>query len=161
MMKLPKVRKSIKSFTGLEHRLEKVSNIRGIEFYNDSKATNVEATITSLGSFNKPIILILGGRDKGGDFKKLRKPVLGKVKHVLLIGEAKEKIKKDLNNQIPMSSVTNLKEAVEKGFALASPGEIVLLAPACTSFDMFNNFEERGQIFKKEVLSFEGKIKNG
>jgi len=155
------IRESIKSFKGLEHRLEKVSNIKGVEFYNDSKATNVEAAITSIGSFKQPIILILGGRDKGGDFKKLRKPVLEKVKKVLLIGEAKEKIKEALNNSIPMSYVTTLEEAVEEGFASANPGEIVLLAPACTSFDMFSNFEERGKIFKKEVFSLEGKINNG
>lgn len=154
------IRESIKSFKGLEHRLEKVSNIRGVEFYNDSKATNVEAAITSIGSFNQPIILILGGRDKGGDFKKLRNPVQERVKKILLIGEAKEKIKRDLKNDIPMSDVTTLEEAVEEGFASAKPGEIVLLAPACTSFDMFQNFEERGNIFKKEVFSLEEKINN-
>ncbi|MCJ7581580.1 MAG: UDP-N-acetylmuramoyl-L-alanine--D-glutamate ligase, partial [Candidatus Aminicenantes bacterium] len=154
------IRESIKNFKGLEHRLEKVSNIRGVEFYNDSKATNVEAAITSIGSFNQPIILILGGRDKGGDFKKLRTPVQEKVKKVLLIGEAKEKIKNDLNNDIPMSYVTSLEEAVVEGFASADPGEIVLLAPACTSFDMFRNFEDRGNIFKKEVFSLKEKINN-
>jgi len=154
------IRESIKSFGGLEHRLEKVSNIRGIEFYNDSKATNVEAAITSIGSFNQPIILILGGRDKGSDFKKLRKPVQERVKKVFLIGEAKDKIKDALKNYIPMSFVASLEEAVAEGFASANPGEIVLLAPACTSFDMFSNFEERGKIFKKEVYSLEEKINN-
>ncbi len=154
------IRDSIKSFPGLEHRLEKVSDIRGIEFYNDSKATNVEAAITSIGSFNQPILLILGGRDKGSDFKKLRKPVQERVKKVFLIGEAKEKIKEALNNDVPMSNVSSLKEAVAEGFASANHGEIVLLAPACTSFDMFSNFEERGKIFKKEVYSLEEKINN-
>lgn len=157
---VPLIRESIKNFQGLEHRLEKVSNIRGVEFYNDSKATNVEAAITSIISFNQPIILVLGGRDKGSDFKKLRKPVLERVKKIFLIGEAKEKIKRALKNYIPMSYVTSLKEAVVEGFASANPGEIVLLAPACTSFDMFRNFEERGKIFKKEVYSLEEKINN-
>ncbi len=157
---VPLIRESIKNFQGLEHRLEKVSNIRGVEFYNDSKATNVEAAITSIVSFNQPIILVLGGRDKGSDFKKLRKPVLERVKKIFLIGEAKEKIKRALKNYIPMSYVTSLKEAVVEGFASANPGEIVLLAPACTSFDMFRNFEERGKIFKKEVYSLEEKINN-
>ena len=154
------IRESIKSFKGLEHRLEKVSNIRGVEFYNDSKATNVEAAITSIGSFNQPIILILGGRDKGGDFTKLRTPVQERVKKILLIGEAKEKIKRDLDSFIPMSDVKTLEEAVKEGFSSANPGEIVLLSPACASFDMFSNFEERGKIFKKEVFSLERKINN-
>ena len=157
---VPLIRESIKNFQGLEHRLEKVSNIRGVEFYNDSKATNVEAAITSIVSFNQPIILVLGGRDKGSDFKKLRKPILERVKKVFLIGEAKEKIKRALKNAIPMSDVFSLKEAVVEGFASANSGEIVLLAPACTSFDMFSNFEERGKIFKEEVYSLEKKINN-
>ncbi len=154
------IRNSIKSFQGLEHRLEKVSIIGGVEFYNDSKATNVEAAITSIGSFNQPIVLILGGRDKGGDFKKLRKPIQERVKKVFLLGEAKEEIKSALMNDIPMNYVFSLKEAVSEGFASASPGDIVLLAPACTSFDMFSNFEERGKIFKEEVYSLEEKIHN-
>ena len=157
---VPLIRESIKNFQGLEHRLEKVSNIRGVEFYNDSKATNVEAAITSIVSFNQPIILVLGGRDKGSDFKKLRKPILERVKKVFLIGEAKEKIKRALKNAIPMIDVFSLKEAVVEGFASANSGEIVLLAPACTSFDMFSNFEERGKIFKEEVYSLEKKINN-
>ncbi len=154
------IRDSIKNFQGLEHRLEKVSKIRGVEFYNDSKATNVEATITSISCFHQPIILILGGRDKGGDFKKLRKPIQERVKKVFLIGEAKEKIKSALKNFVDMNSVFSLKEAVLEGFASANPGDIVLLAPACTSFDMFNNFEERGKTFKEEVFSLEEKIHN-
>lgn len=154
------IKDSVKSFQGLEHRLEKVSNIKGVEFYNDSKATNVEAAITSIGSFNQPIILILGGRDKGGDFKKLRKSVQERVKKVVLIGEAKEKIKEALNNDVPMSTISSLKEAVEEGFASANHGEIVLLAPACTSFDMFKNFEERGKIFKTEVYALKEKTDN-
>lgn len=154
------IKDSVKSFKGLEHRLEKVSNIKGVEFYNDSKATNVEAAITSIGSFNQPTILILGGRDKGDDFKKLRKPVQERVKKVILIGEAKEKIKEALNNDVPMSTVSSLKEAVEEGFASANHGEIVLLAPACTSFDMFKNFEERGKIFKTEVYALKEKTDN-
>lgn len=154
------IKDSVKSFQGLEHRLEKVSNIKGVEFYNDSKATNIEAAIKSIGSFNQPIILILGGRDKGGDFKKLRKSVQERVKKVVLIGEAKEKIKEALNNDVPMSTISSLKEAVEEGFASANHGEIVLLAPACTSFDMFRNFKERGKIFKAEVYALKEKIDN-
>jgi len=150
---LPGIRESVESFQGLEHRLEKITTIQGIDFYNDSKATNVDAALKSIQSFERKIVLILGGRDKGGDFKKLKGQVAEKVKHVLLIGEAQEKIKKALEGSVPMKSVSSLKEAVRAGYTQAEAGEVVLLAPACTSFDMFQNFEERGRIFKQEVLS--------
>jgi UDP-N-acetylmuramoylalanine--D-glutamate ligase len=116
----------------------------------------VGATIKSLESFDKKIILILGGRDKGGNFERLKKPAEKHVKKILLIGEAKEQIARALKNEngIPMEPVLSMREAVELGFAAASPGEIVLLAPACTSFDMFQNFEERGRVFKQEVFAF-------
>jgi UDP-N-acetylmuramoylalanine--D-glutamate ligase len=155
------MRETIKSFQGLEHRLEEVATLQGVVFYNDSKATNVGATLKSLESFDRNIILILGGRDKGGNFERLKKPVEERVKKILLIGEAKEKIAHALkkNNGIPMESVFSLREAVELGFAAASPGEIVLLAPACTSFDMFQNFEERGREFKREVFAFIDRVK--
>ncbi len=150
---LPGIRESVESFQGLEHRLEKITAIKGIDFYNDSKATNVDAALKSIQSFERKIVLILGGRDKGGDFKKLKDQVEEKAKHVLLIGEAKEKIKNVLEGSAPMTPVSSLKEAVRAGYALAQAGEVVLLAPACTSFDMFQNFEERGRVFKQEVLS--------
>lgn len=150
---LPSIRESVESFQGLEHRLEKITAIKGRDFYNDSKATNVDAALKSIQSFERKIVLILGGRDKGGDFKELREQVAKKVKYVLLIGEAKEKIKKALEGSVPMTPVSSLKEAVRVGYAQAEAGEVVLLAPACTSFDMFQNFEERGRVFKQEVLS--------
>ena len=150
---LPGIRESVESFQGLEHRLERITAIKGIDFYNDSKATNVDAALKSIQSFKRKIVLILGGRDKGGDFKKLKELVEEKAKHVLLIGEAKEKIKNALEGSAPMTPVSSLKEAVRAGYALAQAGEVVLLAPACTSFDMFQNFEERGRVFKQEVLS--------
>jgi UDP-N-acetylmuramoylalanine--D-glutamate ligase len=157
----PAIRETVHSFQGLEHRLEEVATFDSVVFYNDSKATNVGATIKSLESFDDKIVLILGGRDKGGDFERLREPIERHVKKILLIGEAKEDIeralKKDLS--IPMESVFSLKEAVERGFAAASPGEIVLLAPACTSFDMFKNFEERGRLYKQEVFRLRDRLK--
>jgi len=146
------MRKSVKSFRGLEHRLEKVATIDKVDFYNDSKATNVGAALQSIQSFDRPVILILGGRDKGGDFAVLRNPVGKKVKRVLLIGEAKEKIGKALDGASPMTGVQSMREAVEQSFASAQPGDVVLLAPACTSFDMYTNFEERGRAFKQEVF---------
>ncbi|UCC39177.1 MAG: UDP-N-acetylmuramoyl-L-alanine--D-glutamate ligase [Candidatus Aminicenantes bacterium] len=152
---LSRIKDSIKSFKGLEHRLEKVLTIKGVDFYNDSKATNIDATLKSIQSFEKKIILILGGRDKGGDFHKLKKAIREKVKKIILIGEAKERIEKALNNASPLASVASLKEAVRVGYSEARPGEIILLAPACTSFDMFLNFEERGRVFKQEVFALE------
>jgi UDP-N-acetylmuramoylalanine--D-glutamate ligase len=155
-----RMRDSILDFPGLEHRLEKVLNLDGIDFYNDSKATNVEAALTALASFDRKIILILGGRDKGGDFTQLRKSVQEKVKKIILIGEARGLIRKALDATAPLSDVESLREAVAEGFAAAQRGDIVLLAPGCTSFDMFSNFEERGRIFKKEVLALEIRVKN-
>ncbi len=152
---------SIKSFKGLEHRLEWVTSIRGVDFYNDSKATNVEAALKSIQSFKANIILILGGRDKGGDFTKLAKSIQERVKNIILLGEAAQKIKMSLKNIVPMKEVSSLKEAVKAGFETARSGEVVLLAPACTSFDMFNNFEERGRVFKQEVLSLKRTAKKG
>jgi len=149
------IRESITGFHGLEHRLEKVTTIGGIEFYNDSKATNVDASLKSIQSFDRKIILILGGRDKGGDFKKLKETITEKVKKVILIGEAGEKIRRAVEGSAPMETVSSLKEAVRVGYSRAEAGEVVLLAPACTSFDMFQNFEERGKVFKEEVLSLE------
>jgi UDP-N-acetylmuramoylalanine--D-glutamate ligase len=148
---LPGMRASIKNFQGLEHRLEKVLTLGGVEFVNDSKATTVDATLKALESFDRKIVLILGGRDKGADFALLRKPVKAKVKKVILVGEAQEKIRKALLGTVPIEAARSIEEAAALGFASASPGEVVLLAPACTSWDMFKNFEERGEVFKREV----------
>lgn len=158
---LSQMRESIKSFKGLPHRLEKVTTLGGVDFVNDSKATNVDATLKALESFNQKIIIILGGRDKGDDFRKLRKIVTRKVKKIILIGEAKEKIRDALEGTAAIDVASSMKEAVRSGFSAASPGEMVLLAPACTSFDMFKNFEERGDIFKQEVLGLGRSLKKG
>ncbi len=145
------MRHSIKSFTGLEHRLEKIASWRGVDFINDSKATTVDAAIKAIESFDKKIILILGGRDKGADFTPLQGPIKKKVKKVILIGEAKDKIRPALPGTIPVEDAATLNQAVKLASASAVPGEVVLLAPACTSFDMFKNFEARGRAFKKAV----------
>ena len=144
---------SIKKFKGLEHRLEKVASLEGIEFYNDSKATNVDATIKSILSFTQKIILILGGRDKGGDFTQLLEPVTTRVKKVILLGEAQERIRQALTGSIPIEAASSMQEAVKLGYVSAHPGDVVLLAPACTSFDMYQNYEQRGKAFKEEVHS--------
>jgi UDP-N-acetylmuramoylalanine--D-glutamate ligase len=155
------IKESIKNFKGLEHRLEKVVALGEVEFYNDSKATNVDATLKSLKSFDQPIILILGGRDKGGDFSQLKEPIKQRVKSVILIGEAKEKIKKSLNRTVPLRKAADLGEAVRLAYSAAQPQGIVLLAPGCTSFDMFQDFEERGKAFKEEVWALKTKMNQG
>jgi UDP-N-acetylmuramoylalanine--D-glutamate ligase len=155
------IKNCVAHFKGLEHRLEKVTVLRGVAFYNDSKATNVGATLKSIQSFDQKVVLILGGRDKGGDFEMLREPASRGVKEIILLGEASAKIAKALRNGVPMKAASSVKEAVELGFAAASPGEIVLLAPACTSFDMFADFEERGRVFKREVLAMKERIATG
>jgi len=155
------IKKSIKGFRGLEHRLEKVLALGKVEFYNDSKATNVDATLKSILSFDGPIILILGGRDKGGNFSLLKKPIKHRVKTIILIGEAKEKIEKSLNGTAPMMKASDLREAVYLAYSAAQPKGVVLLAPACTSFDMFQNFEERGRAFKTEVWALKNRMNQG
>jgi UDP-N-acetylmuramoylalanine--D-glutamate ligase len=148
---LVRIRKSVKEFHGLEHRLEKVLTLKGVTFINDSKATTVDATIKALQSFPQKIVVILGGKDKGADFTLLRRPMRGRVRKVILIGQAKGKIRAALESFAPLEDAPNLREAVRLGFESASRGEVVLLAPACASFDMFKNFEERGRAFKREV----------
>ncbi len=147
------IKKSITSFRGLEHRLEKVGELGQVEFYNDSKATNIDASLKSIQSFGGPIALILGGRDKGGNFSLLREPIQKKVKTVVLIGESTDKIKKSLEGTAPMKEASDMKEAVYLAYSAALPKGVVLLAPGCTSFDMFKNYEERGKTFKKEVMA--------
>jgi UDP-N-acetylmuramoylalanine--D-glutamate ligase len=148
---LSSIKKSIVGFKGLEHRLEKAGELDQVVFYNDSKATNIDASLKSIRSFSGPIALILGGKDKGGDFDRLRKPVQTTVKAVVLIGEASDKIQKSLNGTVPIAKATDMREAVQLAYTAAAPRGVVLLAPGCTSFDMFQNFEERGKVFKKEV----------
>ncbi len=146
-----KIRKTIRNFQALEHRLEKVLSLKGVDFYNDSKATNIDAALKSIMSFDKKIILILGGRDKGGDFSRLKKEIKKRVKKIIVLGEAREKIIKSLGHDTEIKKAESLKQAVEWGYENSNPGDTVLLAPACTSFDMFENFEHRGKVFKQEV----------
>lgn len=139
-------------FTGLEHRLEFVREIDGIKFINDSKGTNVGAVIKSLESFNERVILIAGGRDKDSDFTILRPLIKEKVKSLILIGEAKDKIKKAVGDVTEVFIEDDLRAAVLRARNEASAGDVVLLSPACASFDMFRNFEDRGRQFKKAVM---------
>ncbi|NTU42139.1 MAG: UDP-N-acetylmuramoyl-L-alanine--D-glutamate ligase [Nitrospirales bacterium] len=142
---------TLRTFPGLEHRLELVRELDGVQYINDSKGTNVGAVIKSLEGFTSPVILIAGGKDKHGDFEELRPFVQGKVKALVLIGEARELIGKALGDLAPVSMETDFLSAVRRAKALASPGDVVLLSPACASFDMFRDFEDRGRQFKEIV----------
>lgn len=140
-------------FKGIEHRLEFVTEINNIKFINDSKATTVEATIWALRNIACPIILIAGGRDKGNDYSAILNQAKESVKEVILIGEAKEKIKYAFRSYLSVDEAQTLEEAVDIAFRKAKPGDCVLLSPMCSSFDMFSNYEERGEIFKKAVYN--------
>jgi len=144
-------RKTLISFKGVEHRLEQVATISGVGFVNDSKATNVESVWYALQSVTPPIILIAGGKDKGGDFSKLRELVQKNVKALILIGEAKEKLKDALGDLVLIFSSYSLEEAVGQAFKKASPQDVVLLSPGCASFDMFKDYRHRGNVFKSSV----------
>ena len=156
-----RLRASIRSFTGLEHRLERVLTLGGVTFVNDSKATTVDAAIKALESFDRKIVLILGGRDKGADFTLLRSPVRKRVKAAVIIGEAGPKIAQALKGAAPLEETSTLRGAVTLAFAAADPGDVVLLAPACTSFDMFKDFEDRGRSFKREVRRLKDVVRRG
>ena len=143
---------SLRRFEGLEHRLEPVRELGGVTYINDSKGTNVGAVLKSLESFSNPVILIAGGRDKAGEFSLLRDLVKERVKALILIGEASEKIKKALGDITQTVMAQSLKDAVEASRDLAEKGDIVLLSPACASFDMFTDFEDRGRQFKRIVM---------
>lgn len=149
---LTAVTASLKEFSGLEHRLEFVRELDGIRYYNDSKGTNVGAVIKSLESFPEPVILIAGGRDKAGDFSLLGPLVKERVRTAVLIGEAAGKIRAALKDHTMIIMAEDLSDAAEKSRSAAVKGDVVLLSPACASFDMFLNFEDRGNQFKKIVM---------
>lgn len=150
------MRQTVRNFKGVEHRLEFVAEINGVKFYNDSKATNVDAAIKCLEAFAGGVIVILGGKDKGGDYAPLAPLVRERCEHVILIGAAADKIGAALENTKPLHRATTMPDAVKLGLELGRPGDIVLLAPACASFDMFDNYEHRGRVFKEAVRSLTG-----
>jgi UDP-N-acetylmuramoylalanine--D-glutamate ligase len=145
----------VRSFAGVEHRLEFVAEIRGVRYYNDSKATNVDATLKALDAFPGRILVILGGKDKGSDYTLLQKPLRGKVILALLIGAAAEKIEKQIAGSVAMERAGTIERAVEIASHAARPGDVVLFAPACASFDQFQNYEHRGRVFKDLVHHLE------
>ena len=145
------IEKTLRTFRGVEHRIELVRTLDGVCYFNDSKGTNVDSTKVALESFKGPLWLIAGGRDKGFPYTPLKKLVKEKVKAILLIGEAAQKIRRDLSGFAPMVDVKDMAHAVAYAQAHARRGEVVLLSPACASFDQFKNYEERGRVFKRLV----------
>jgi UDP-N-acetylmuramoylalanine--D-glutamate ligase len=150
------IRDSLVSFSGLPHRMEFVDEIRGVRFYNDSKGTNVGAVVRSLESIEGPIILIAGGKDKGGSYGPLEALLKSKGKALIVIGEARERIAAELGHAVPTLIVDSLEKAVTEAFAHAHPGYTVLFSPACASFDMFKSYAHRGQCFVDSVKKLKG-----
>ncbi|MGB6683443.1 MAG: UDP-N-acetylmuramoyl-L-alanine--D-glutamate ligase [Candidatus Acidiferrum sp.] len=149
------IAKGVRSFPGVEHRLEFVAEIAGVRYYNDSKATNVDATLKALEAFPGRILVILGGKDKDSDYTVLQKPLREKAILALLIGAAAEKIEKQISGSVALERAETLERAVETASHAAQRGDVVLLAPACASFDQFQNYEHRGHVFKDLVAQLE------
>ena len=146
------IRESLKTFTGVEHRLEIAREVDGVKYINDSKATNVNAVWFALDSYNVPMTLILGGRDKGNDYSELIDQIKEKVHTIIAIGESKDRVKEQLGSIAPNFEIAEtMRDAVRAAKKVAKRGEVVLLSPACSSFDMFDDYEHRGKVFKEEV----------
>jgi UDP-N-acetylmuramoylalanine--D-glutamate ligase len=143
---------AVESFRGLEHAMELVADIEGVRFVNDSKATNVEAALRSIESFDAGLVPIIGGRFKGGDLRLLREPLAARARAVVTIGEARPLLAAALSGAVEIHEAASMTDAIEQAFALAKPAGIVLLAPACSSFDMFRDYADRGRQFKEGVL---------
>jgi UDP-N-acetylmuramoylalanine--D-glutamate ligase len=142
---------AVSDFRGLPHRIEFAGEKKGVQFYDDSKGTNVDAVLRALQTFSTPVILLLGGRDKDGNFEALQPQLKAKTKEVILFGEARDRIEPQIGSYVPVSKETTLQAAVEHAYRDARQGDIVLLSPGCASFDEFTNYRERGNYFKKVV----------
>ncbi|MES1224267.1 MAG: cyanophycin synthetase, partial [Bacteroidota bacterium] len=147
-----KIREAVQDFQSIEHRMEHVATIRGVEFINDSKATNVNSVWYALESQTKPVILIMGGIDKGNDYSLILDLVKEKVKAIICLGLDNRKIHEAFGNIVnPIVNTASAAEAVHAAFHFSTKGDVVLLSPACASFDLFKNYEDRGNQFKKAV----------
>ena len=145
------IQKTLDHFKGLSHRLEPVRRVRGVTFYNDSKATNVDAALSSISSFDRPVVLIAGGRHKGGDYLPLAKVARGRVRKAILLGESQNTLAEAFKGIIPFALAESMTDAVSQAFSAAETDDVVLLAPACSSFDMFSDYEHRGMVFREAV----------
>jgi len=146
---------AVKTFAGVEHRLEYVRTVNGVEYFNDSKATNVDAALKAVDAFDGRLWIILGGKDKNSNYRPLREPLRAKGRAALLVGEAAEKIASELEEAAPLVRCGTIAAAVEHAWRESKPGDTVLLAPACASFDQFDNYEHRGRVFKRAVEALE------
>jgi len=147
------IRATLKNFKGVEHRLEFVRELDGIVYVNDSKATNVDSVWYALRSFDRPLIVLMGGRDKGNDYARLREPVRENVRAIVAIGESADRVMAAFTSDVHVEPAATMDEAVTAARRLARPGDVVLLSPACASFDWFDNYEHRGRAFKEVVMS--------
>jgi len=156
------IQSALNDFKGLSHRLEFVKIINGVHFYDDSKGTNIDAVARALEVFDKPVVLIMGGRDKGGDFKQLRELVKQHTKKLIVMGEAGNVIKSVLGDscQEGAQNASTMENAVSLAYLAASPGDVVLLSPGCSSFDMYSSYAERGEVFCKAVENLENSDRN-
>jgi UDP-N-acetylmuramoylalanine--D-glutamate ligase len=150
------IRAAVSGFEGLEHALEPVATLNGVRFVNDSKATNVESARRAVESFERGVVPIIGGRFKGGDLRDLRPAIGARAAAVIAIGEARVAVRAALADLVPVIDAASMADAVRAGFDAAPPGGVVVLAPACASFDMFRDYAERGRVFKQEVLRLVG-----
>jgi UDP-N-acetylmuramoylalanine--D-glutamate ligase len=146
------IRATLESFRGVEHRLESVRRVGGVHYVNDSKATNVESVWYALQSFSSPIVLLLGGRDKGNDYSRLQSLVRDRCRAIVAIGESSEKVRGSFEHLVPVQMARTMEDAVNTSARYAHPGDTVLLSPACASFDWFDDYEHRGRVFKSLVL---------
>ena len=152
--------RALRGFYGLPHVMEPAGEVRGVRFVNDSKATNVEAARRSIESFDRGVVAIIGGRYKGGDFGELRDPLATRGRSVIAIGEARDRIRGALMGTLPVIEAASMAEAVARGYEAARPDGVVLLAPACSSFDWFRDYAERGDVFKQEVKRLRDEIED-
>jgi UDP-N-acetylmuramoylalanine--D-glutamate ligase len=152
---------ALSGFGALDHRVQFVDEISGVGFYDDSKGTNVDATVKAIRSLTGPVILIAGGRDKGGEYTSLREAARGKVRLAVLMGEAKERLMASLRDAVPVVVASDMDAAVEIAFRESQCGDVVLLSPACSSFDMFANYKERGRAFQAKVLELKPRTGEG
>ena len=145
------IQKTLDHFKGLAHRLEPVATVNGVHYYNDSKATNVDGVLRALDSFSKPVLLLMGGRDKGSNFSELQDPIRAHAKELIVMGEAAEAIRAALGQLLPTKVAASMQDAVTTAFQDADPEDVVLFSPGCASFDWYSNYAERGDDFRRAV----------
>jgi UDP-N-acetylmuramoylalanine--D-glutamate ligase len=158
-LNVDQIRAGLKTFKNAPHRLEPVGVIKGVEYINDSKATNVDSVVYALGSYDKSLVWIAGGVDKGNDYNLIKDEVKKKVKALICLGKDNEKLKKAFGGVVPVIQETqSVKELVRMALQVAQQGDVVLLSPACASFDLFRNYEDRGTQFREAVQELKKEI---